>query len=173
MLRARGTTAYSSSTGCTALCGHPMCSKHSEGTALRGHPMCSKHSEGDAVCSSLLIDAVLEDKETPNNVLETCEALCSRRSPKRPQALIQKHDGSDGNAYTCNAGDVGSVPRLERPPGGRSGHPPQCSCLENPMYKGVWQALVHGVTKSRMRLNAPAQSRIRSVSNYFLDLKED
>ena len=27
--------------------------------------------------------------------------------------------------------------------------PPQYSCLENPMYKGAWQATVHGVTRVR------------------------
>ena len=36
---------------------------------------------------------------------------------------------------TCtagDAGDVGSIPGLGRPPGGEHGHPLQCSCLENP-----------------------------------------
>ena len=31
--------------------------------------------------------------------------------------------------------------------------PLQYSCLENPMCGGAWQAAVHGVTKSRTRLN--------------------
>ena len=31
--------------------------------------------------------------------------------------------------------------------------PSQYSCLENPMDGGVWQATVHGVTKSRTRLS--------------------
>ena len=30
-----------------------------------------------------------------------------------------------------------------------SGTPLQYSCLENPMDGGAWQAVVHGVTKSR------------------------
>ena len=34
-----------------------------------------------------------------------------------------------------------------------SGTPLQCSCLENPMDGGAWQAAVHGVTKSRTRLS--------------------
>ena len=29
----------------------------------------------------------------------------------------------------------------------------QCSCLENPMDEGAWQAAVHGVAKSRTRLS--------------------
>ena len=80
---------------------------------------------------------MLEDEEILNNVLETYEALCSGRSPKRPQALknivsLQNHDGSEGNAYTCSAGDVGSVPGLERSPGGGNGNPLQYSCWEIP-----------------------------------------
>ena len=31
--------------------------------------------------------------------------------------------------------------------------PLQYSCLENPMDRGVWWAIVHGVTKSRTRLS--------------------
>ena len=30
-----------------------------------------------------------------------------------------------------------------------NGTPLQCSCLENPMDRGAWQAAVHGVAKSR------------------------
>ena len=41
--------------------------------------------------------------------------------------------GSDGKASDCNAGDLGSIPGLERSPGGGNGNPPQYSCLENPM----------------------------------------
>ena len=33
------------------------------------------------------------------------------------------------------------------------GTPLQCSCLENPMDEGAWQAAVHGVAKSRTRLS--------------------
>ena len=31
--------------------------------------------------------------------------------------------------------------------------PLQCSCLENSMDRGAWQATVHGVTKKRTQLN--------------------
>ena len=30
---------------------------------------------------------------------------------------------------------------------------PQCSCLGNPLDRGVWEATVHGITKSRMLLS--------------------
>ena len=32
--------------------------------------------------------------------------------------------------------------------GERNGNPLQYSCLENPMDRGAWQTMVHGVTKS-------------------------
>ena len=35
--------------------------------------------------------------------------------------------------------------------GGGNGNPLQYSCLEHPMDRGVWQATVHGVAKSRTR----------------------
>ena len=36
-----------------------------------------------------------------------------------------------------------------RSPGEGSGNPLQCSCLENPMDRGAWQATVHGVAQSQ------------------------
>ena len=52
----------------------------------------------------------------------------------------------------ANAGDVGSIPGLERSPGGGHGNPLQYSCQENPMDRGAWQASVQGVVKSQTRL---------------------
>ena len=43
-----------------------------------------------------------------------------------------KYGGSDSKESSCNAGDPGSIPGLERPPGGGHGNPLQSSCLENP-----------------------------------------
>ena len=48
----------------------------------------------------------------------------------------------------ANAGDVGLIPVSGRYPGEGHGNPFQYSCLENPMDRGVWWAIVHGVTKS-------------------------
>ena len=47
-------------------------------------------------------------------------------------------DGSDGKASAYNAGDLGSIPGLERSPGEENGNPLQYSCLENPMDRGAW-----------------------------------
>ena len=52
---------------------------------------------------------------------------------------------------TANTGDrraVGSVPGLGRSPGRGHGSSLQYSCLENPMDRGAWRAIVHGITKS-------------------------
>ena len=46
--------------------------------------------------------------------------------------------------------DESSIPGLGRFFGGGHGNPLQYSCLEDPMYRGAWQATVHGVTKSRI-----------------------
>ena len=49
-------------------------------------------------------------------------------------------------------GDMGAIPGLGRSPGGRHGNPLQYSCLENPMDRGAWRAIVHGIPKSWTRL---------------------
>ena len=61
--------------------------------------------------------------------------------------------GSDSKASAYNVGDLGSIPGLGRSPGEGNGNPLQYSCLENLMDRGVWQATVHGVTKSQTRLS--------------------
>ena len=43
--------------------------------------------------------------------------------------------------------DTGSIPGLGRSPGGGHGNPLQYSCLDYTMDRGVWWAIVHGVTK--------------------------
>ena len=52
-----------------------------------------------------------------------------------------------GKESTCHAGDTGSIPGLGRSPVGGHGNPLQCSCLENPMDRGAWQAAVQGVAE--------------------------
>ena len=55
---------------------------------------------------------------------------------------------SEGKESACNAGGPGSIPGSGSSPGEGNGNPLQCSCLENSMGSGAWQAVVHGVTKS-------------------------
>ena len=61
--------------------------------------------------------------------------------------------GSEVKASACIAGDLGSIPGLERSPGEGNGNPLQYSSLENPMDVGTWWATVHQVTMSRTQLS--------------------
>ena len=54
------------------------------------------------------------------------------------------------------AGRAGSIPGLGKPPGEGIGNPLQYSHLGNPLDKGAWQAVVHGVAKSRILLSMHA-----------------
>jgi len=54
---------------------------------------------------------------------------------------------SNGKESACNAGDLGSIPGLGRSPGEGNGNPLQYFCLENPMDRGAWLAIVHGVAE--------------------------
>ena len=47
----------------------------------------------------------------------------------------------------ANAGDRGLIPGSGRSPGEGNGNPLQYSCLRNPMDRGTWWAIVHGVTE--------------------------
>jgi len=56
----------------------------------------------------------------------------------------------------ASAGDTrdgGSILVSERSPGVGNTNPLQYSCLENPMDRGAWWAIVHRVAKSRTRLS--------------------
>ena len=55
----------------------------------------------------------------------------------------------------ANAGDIrntSSIPGSGRCPGRGHGKPLQCSCLENPMDRGAWQARIHRVAQSWTQL---------------------
>ena len=54
----------------------------------------------------------------------------------------------DGKECTCNVGDLGLIPGLGRSLAEENGNPFQYSCLENPMDRGAWQTIAHGVAKS-------------------------
>ena len=56
--------------------------------------------------------------------------------------------GSDGKESACISEGLGLIPGSGRSPGEGNGIPLQYSCLENPMDRGAWQAVVCGVAKS-------------------------
>ena len=55
-------------------------------------------------------------------------------------------------ANTGDLGDMGSISELGRSPGGGHSNPLQYPCLENPMDRGAWWAIIHRVAKSRTLL---------------------
>ena len=59
---------------------------------------------------------------------------------------------TDGKASACNAGFLGLIPGSGRSPREGNGNPLQYSCLENPMVRGTWRAIVHKVAKNQTRL---------------------
>ena len=63
------------------------------------------------------------------------------------------HTWPDGKPSACNAEDPGLIPGLRRFAGRGHGYPLQHSGLEKSRDRGSWQAMVHGVTKSRTRLS--------------------
>ena len=60
--------------------------------------------------------------------------------------------GTSGKVPTANAGDrdSGLIPGLGRSTGEGNGNPLQYSCLENPMDRGVWRAIVHSAAELDM-----------------------
>ena len=54
---------------------------------------------------------------------------------------------SVGKNSSCNAGDLGSIPRSGRSSGEGYGNILQCSCVENPMDRGAWRATVYGISR--------------------------
>ena len=81
-----------------------------------------------------------------------------------PYFKVSFPGGSEVKAPACNAGDLGLIPGSGRSPGEGNGNPLQYSCLENPMDRGAWWAIVHRVTKSRTRLSDFTFTLFR---NYF------
>ena len=56
--------------------------------------------------------------------------------------------GSAVKNLLANAGDVGLIPGLGRSSGEENGNPLQYSCLENPIVREAWWAIVYAAAKS-------------------------
>ena len=74
------------------------------------------------------------------------------RGVKIIRSLLSFPAGSVVENLPANAGNTGSIPGWGRSPGEGNGKPLQYSCLENPMDRRAWQAMVHGVTESDMTM---------------------
>ena len=64
----------------------------------------------------------------------------ARRVPRWWVLVVKNLPANAGDAR-----DAGSIPRSRRFPGERNGNPLQYSCPENPMDRGAYWAIVHGV----------------------------
>ena len=53
---------------------------------------------------------------------------------------------------------MGLIPGSGSSPGGGHNNPLQHSCRDNPMNRGAWWAIVHGVAKSQTQLSARAHT---------------
>ena len=92
---------------------------------------------------------------------------CKPHQPTKRQHLKKTNvikvfpSDSDSKESACNDGDLGLIPGLGRSPRGGHGNPLQYSCLENPMDRGAWRAMVHGVAKSQTR-----QKQLKQACTY-------
>ena len=68
--------------------------------------------------------------------------------------LPRWHSGKESACHAGDARDVGSIPGFGRSPGEGNGNPLQYSCLENPMDRGAWWAIVHRVVNNQIQLSA-------------------
>ena len=74
--------------------------------------------------------------------------------------------GSVVKNLPANAGDVDSIPGSGRPPGEGNENLLQYSCLESPMDKGTWLAMVQRVAKSWIQLSYWAYMHAYSIYMY-------
>ena len=70
---------------------------------------------------------------------------------------------------SANPGIADSFLRSGRSPGKGNGNPPQYSCLGNPMDRGDWLAVVHGVAKE-IPLSSKHTSEKYNISPSLSDL---
>ena len=63
---------------------------------------------------------------------------------------------------------MGSIPGWGRSAGGGHGNPLQYSCLENPMDRGAWWVIVHGVTESQRQLSACARLVVKASQEFTI-----
>ena len=79
----------------------------------------------------------------------TSLAVYARRELKHAYPTIWDFPCSSvGKESVCNAGDLGLISGSGRSHGEGNGNLLQYSCLGNPMDRGAWRAIVHGVTRA-------------------------
>ena len=88
--------------------------------------------------------------QLPYKLREDCTSfvseLCQEWSPL--WNIPGLYGCSDSKESAFNAGDLGLIPRWGRSPGEGNGYPLQYFCMEYPMDREAWQAIVYRVVKS-------------------------
>jgi len=72
-----------------------------------------------------------------------------------------------GKESACQAGDAGLICGSGRFPGEGNGNPLHYSCLGNPMDRGAWWAIIHGLAKTPTQLSD--ETRVRSYRPHTLN----
>ena len=93
--------------------------------------------------TTFIVRVSLSMKCCLKNVLDSLLVMINYRAPQ--VVLVVKNP-------PANAGDTRDeslIPKSGRSFGEGNGNPVQYSCLENPMDRGAWQAIVHVVEKSQ------------------------
>ena len=71
---------------------------------------------------------------------------------------------------------MSSIPGLGTSPEGGNGNPFQYSCQENPVDRGAWLAIIHGVAKSQIQLSTweytHTHTHTRTHNEMLFSLKE-
>ena len=98
--------------------------------------------------ASLIAQLVKNPCEMQETLVQFLSLIPWRRDRLPTPVFLGFPCGSVGKESTCNERDLGLIPGLGRSPGEGKGYPLQYSGLENSM-----DCIVHGVTKSRMRLS--------------------
>ena len=79
----------------------------------------------------------------------------------------------NGKESTRSAGDLDSIPGLERSSGEGNGNPLQYSCLGSPIDREAWSAIFHGVAKESDTTWVTKQQRfIIQIATQMLPLSE-
>ena len=99
----------------------------------------------------------------------TTDAVVGRRGNELEMGAEGEERGLpkwlSGKGSACQAGDASSINGSGRSPGEGDGNPLQYFCLGNPMNRGTWQAIIHGVTKESditYQLNNNNRTEIKS-----------
>ena len=103
------------------------------------------------------IDHVLHHKSNLSKIEIISNIFNNHNNMKKQQGKnCKKYKYIGINGFPCssvskesayNVGDLGSIPGVGRCPVEWNGNPLQYSCLENPMDRGTWRAIVHGVAR--------------------------